>query len=380
MMETESQTSQKVLNLNQAVAFRQNFLPSQKVVFTNGCFDILHVGHVKYLQEARALGDALIVGLNSDASVKRLKGPSRPIQSQNDRAEILASLECVSAVIIFDEGTPLNLIQNILPNVLVKGGDWAVESIVGYDVVLAKGGEVKSLRFVEGRSSTSVIEKITSGPTPPQASLLETLSFEADSNASQNKKERDEDAQCNEGSNQNKIAKINIRWADEEDLDCLCEFQMQMAMETENLKLNETHLRQGVQALLLDKHKGRYLVAESVLGAEPASKNGELSGDESVTSGVAKPTVLASLLLIPEWSDWRNSTVLWIHSVFVRPELRGQGIYKTMYMQIKTQLAKQKLSVCGLRLYVDQNNPAAQSVYKKLGMKSDHYLLFEEML
>lgn len=131
----------------------------QKLVFTNGCFDLLHVGHVRYLQQARSLGDCLIVGVNSDASVSRLKGPTRPIQNENDRAEILAALGCVDYAIIFGEDTPLELIQQIEPHVLTKGGDWKPHQIVGSDFVLAKGGEVHSLQFVEGRSTTKIIEK-----------------------------------------------------------------------------------------------------------------------------------------------------------------------------------------------------------------------------
>ena len=133
---------------------------NKKVVFTNGCFDILHVGHLRYLQDARALGDFLIVGLNSDASVKRLKGSQRPIQNEKDRAEILLGLSCVDAVVIFDEDTPLELIQKVRPEVLVKGGDWKVDQIVGSDFVLSQGGEVHSLPFHQGRSTTSIVEKI----------------------------------------------------------------------------------------------------------------------------------------------------------------------------------------------------------------------------
>ena len=131
----------------------------KKIVFTNGCFDLLHVGHVRYLKEASRLGDVLIVGINTDASVKRLKGPTRPVQNQDDRAEILASLKCVTHTILFDQDTPLELIKLVQPDVLVKGGDWPIEKIVGHDVVLARGGVVKSLNFVEGRSTTNIITK-----------------------------------------------------------------------------------------------------------------------------------------------------------------------------------------------------------------------------
>lgn len=132
----------------------------RKVVFTNGCFDILHVGHIRYLQEAWGLGDMLIVGLNSDASVKRLKGEARPVQNESDRAEILAALDCVDYVVVFDEETPFELISRIQPDILVKGGDWPVEKIVGSDVVLKHGGEVKSLKFHSGRSTTGILERI----------------------------------------------------------------------------------------------------------------------------------------------------------------------------------------------------------------------------
>ncbi|MBC7741118.1 MAG: D-glycero-beta-D-manno-heptose 1-phosphate adenylyltransferase [Bdellovibrionaceae bacterium] len=132
---------------------------NKKIVFTNGCFDLLHIGHVRYLQQARAEADVLIVGVNTDASVQKLKGPTRPIQNENDRAEILASLKAVDHTILFSEDTPLNLIKSIKPDFLVKGGDWKIEQIVGSDFVLSYGGHVKSLQFIEGRSTTSIIEK-----------------------------------------------------------------------------------------------------------------------------------------------------------------------------------------------------------------------------
>ena len=136
----------------------------RKIVFTNGCFDILHKGHVTYLAQAAELGDNLIVGLNSDASVKKLKkGPNRPIQDQDSRAVILASLHHVSAVILFDEETPAELIKLVQPDVLVKGGDWKPEQIVGYDTVKAKGGEVVSIDFLPGFSTTAIEQKIKSG-------------------------------------------------------------------------------------------------------------------------------------------------------------------------------------------------------------------------
>lgn len=132
----------------------------EKIVFTNGCFDLLHYGHVHYLAVARALGDRLIVGLNSTTSVKRLKGIHRPINDDLTRQHLLASLECVSLVVEFEEDTPLELIQLLSPDTLVKGGDWKAEQIVGSDWVLSKGGNVQSLPFVEGYSTTNIEEKI----------------------------------------------------------------------------------------------------------------------------------------------------------------------------------------------------------------------------
>ncbi|OYZ22214.1 MAG: D-glycero-beta-D-manno-heptose 1-phosphate adenylyltransferase [Bdellovibrio sp. 28-41-41] len=137
-------------------AIRKN----KKVVFTNGCFDLLHVGHVKYLKEAKSKGDFLIVGINADASVKRLKGPTRPIQNENDRSEILAALESVDATVIFTEDTPENLIKMVHPDVLVKGGDWKINQIVGGEFVQGYGGQVLSLVFIDGKSTTSIVSKI----------------------------------------------------------------------------------------------------------------------------------------------------------------------------------------------------------------------------
>ena len=131
---------------------------NQKVVFTNGCFDILHRGHVDYLAKAADLGDKLIIGVNTDASVSKLKGLNRPIQDEDSRMHILASLECVDAVILFDEETPYELIKFVQPDILVKGSDYKPENIVGYDIVTAKGGEVKTIDFIPGYS-TSLIEK-----------------------------------------------------------------------------------------------------------------------------------------------------------------------------------------------------------------------------
>ena len=133
---------------------------NKKIVFTNGCFDILHVGHVRYLSKAKKLGNILIVGLNSDKSVKKLKGDNRPINIFEDRATLLASLRFVDLVIIFEEKTPENLIKKIKPDILVKGGDYNIEDIVGYKTVIENGGEVKVLGFHEGYSSSNYINKI----------------------------------------------------------------------------------------------------------------------------------------------------------------------------------------------------------------------------
>tara|TARA_B100000795_G_scaffold101107_1_gene74342 strand:- start:2394 stop:2885 length:492 start_codon:yes stop_codon:yes gene_type:complete len=142
---------------SQLTEWRKN---DQKIVFTNGCFDLLHLGHVDYLAKARDLGHKLIIGLNTDASVSRIKGPSRPVKDQNSRAIILAAMQFVDAVIFFDEETPINLITWVQPDVLVKGGDYTLEGIVGHEIVLAKGGEVKTIPFVEGYSSSKLIAKI----------------------------------------------------------------------------------------------------------------------------------------------------------------------------------------------------------------------------
>ncbi len=133
---------------------------SAQIAFTNGCFDILHYGHVYYLAEARALGDKLIVGLNSTDSVRRLKGKHRPINDELTRLHLLASLQCVDAVVLFEEDTPLQLIQHIQPDILVKGGDWKIEQIVGSDVVQSRGGIVKNLPYVSGYSTTNIEQKV----------------------------------------------------------------------------------------------------------------------------------------------------------------------------------------------------------------------------
>ncbi|MBC7197588.1 MAG: D-glycero-beta-D-manno-heptose 1-phosphate adenylyltransferase [Deferribacterales bacterium] len=131
-----------------------------KVVFTNGCFDILHIGHLRYLEEAKKLGDILVVGVNSDDSVKRLKGEKRPINKLNERMEMLAGLKPVDYVTYFEEDTPYNLIKLLVPDILVKGGDWKVDEIVGSDIVLDNGGEVFSLNFEENFATTNIIEEV----------------------------------------------------------------------------------------------------------------------------------------------------------------------------------------------------------------------------
>jgi rfaE bifunctional protein nucleotidyltransferase chain/domain len=136
---------------------------NKKIVFTNGCFDIIHPGHVDYLSQARDLGDYLVLGLNTDNSVKRLnKAPNRPINTENARAMVLAAMECVDAIVLFDEETPYDLIKFLSPDVLVKGDDYQVEKIVGYDIVKANGGKVVTIPFLEGFSTTKMIAKILS--------------------------------------------------------------------------------------------------------------------------------------------------------------------------------------------------------------------------
>lgn len=132
----------------------------KRIVFTNGCFDLLHIGHVRYLEKARALGDVLVVGVNSDSSVRKLKGPKRPVLPEEERAEILSGLGCVDYVTLFDEIDPLKLITSLQPDVLVKGGDWTKEQTVGKDVVERSGGEVVIIPFVKGASSSNLIETI----------------------------------------------------------------------------------------------------------------------------------------------------------------------------------------------------------------------------
>jgi rfaE bifunctional protein nucleotidyltransferase chain/domain len=151
----------KVLSLAAAVARVEDLRRTGKtIVFTNGVFDLLHPGHIRYLEDARRQGDALIVGVNSDRSVRTIKGPDRPITPEHERAEVLAALACVHAVVLFDEPDPLHLIQHVQPDVLVKGADWAADRIIGREVVEARGGRTVRIPLAEGYSSSAIIEKI----------------------------------------------------------------------------------------------------------------------------------------------------------------------------------------------------------------------------
>jgi rfaE bifunctional protein nucleotidyltransferase chain/domain len=154
----------EILTLDEAILrFGREKRNGRRIVFTNGCFDLLHPGHIGSLEQARALGDALIVGLNSDASVRQLKGAGRPVLPERERAEILAALECVDAVVIFDALTPREIIAGLLPDVLVKGADWAGDQIVGREEVEAAGGSVVSIPVVPGYSTTEILRKIREG-------------------------------------------------------------------------------------------------------------------------------------------------------------------------------------------------------------------------
>jgi rfaE bifunctional protein nucleotidyltransferase chain/domain len=149
----------KVYTLDQLVTQRAAWKSEQrKVVFTNGVFDILHRGHVEYLNASKKLGDILVVGMNSDASVRRIKGPLRPVVPESDRAYIISQLACVDGVCLFEEDTPIDIITKLVPDVLVKGADWNIDAIVGKDVVEAAGGEVRTIEFIPNRSTTNIIE------------------------------------------------------------------------------------------------------------------------------------------------------------------------------------------------------------------------------
>lgn len=155
---------QKIMNADAMSAKVKSWkAEGKKIVFTNGCFDLLHLGHISYLAKAASMGDKLIVAINSDASVKRLKGVNRPINNEVSRGIMLAAFFFIDAIIVFDEDTPLLTIQNILPDVLVKGGDYTISQIVGATEVMANGGEVKVIDFLPGYSSTNIIERIRNG-------------------------------------------------------------------------------------------------------------------------------------------------------------------------------------------------------------------------
>jgi rfaE bifunctional protein nucleotidyltransferase chain/domain len=152
-------TADKILTLDALIEKRKEW-NDQEVVFTNGCFDILHLGHVDYLEKAASKGDKLIVALNTDASVSKLKGPTRPVNKEEARARIIAALSFVDAVVFFSEDTPLSLIKQLLPDVLVKGSDYDMSNIIGADIVMENGGKVETIKLVDGYSTTNIINKI----------------------------------------------------------------------------------------------------------------------------------------------------------------------------------------------------------------------------
>ena len=151
----------KIVDLDSMIAIRQSLkVEGKKVVFTNGCFDILHLGHVEYLSKARDLGDVLILGLNTDNSIRRIKGLERPVQNDVTRSTIVASLQFVDYVVFFDDDTPFNIIAKLIPDILTKGADYSIENIVGAQTVLENGGEVKTIELTEGYSTTKIIDKL----------------------------------------------------------------------------------------------------------------------------------------------------------------------------------------------------------------------------
>jgi D-beta-D-heptose 7-phosphate kinase/D-beta-D-heptose 1-phosphate adenosyltransferase len=167
-MKFDGDAASRVLTRDQGVALAASLRAAGKaVVFTNGVFDLLHPGHVRYLEVARALGDALIVGLNADASVRRNKGPERPITPEGERAEVLAGLQSVDAVVLFDEDTPDAIVKALQPDVLVKGADWAPDQIVGRDTVEARGGRVVLVPIEQGHSTTSIVNRVRSATGRP---------------------------------------------------------------------------------------------------------------------------------------------------------------------------------------------------------------------
>ncbi len=162
-MSTKIHFSEKVFDLDSISEKVNNWKSKNHVVFTNGCFDILHLGHLDYLFKASKLGDKLIVGVNTDKSIQRIKGENRPIQNESSRASILAALSCVDAVVLFQEDTPKQLIELIQPNTLVKGADYKIEDIVGSDFVIANGGSVETIPFLKGYSTSHIINSIKNG-------------------------------------------------------------------------------------------------------------------------------------------------------------------------------------------------------------------------
>ncbi|HLE31547.1 MAG TPA: D-glycero-beta-D-manno-heptose 1-phosphate adenylyltransferase [Bacteroidota bacterium] len=155
-----------VVSLQELLVARKRIkIEGKRVVFTNGCFDILHRGHVEYLRKAKALGDVLVVGVNTDSSVRRIKGPDRPVIDESDRAFVLAALASVDYVCLFNEDTPYELIRALVPDMLVKGADWAIEKVVGRDIVEAAGGSVQTIEFLPDRSTTGILERIRKHPS-----------------------------------------------------------------------------------------------------------------------------------------------------------------------------------------------------------------------
>ena len=162
-MSTKTHFSEKIFDLDSISDKVNNWKSKNHIVFTNGCFDILHLGHIDYLFKASKLGDKLIVGVNTDTSIQRIKGENRPIQNESSRASILAGLSCVDAVVLFHEDTPKQLIELIQPNTLVKGADYKIEDIVGSDFVIANGGSVETIPFLKGYSTSHIINSIKNG-------------------------------------------------------------------------------------------------------------------------------------------------------------------------------------------------------------------------
>ena len=162
-MSTKTHFSEKIFDLDSISEKVNNWKSKNHIVFTNGCFDILHLGHIDYLFKASKLGDKLIVGLNTDKSIQHIKGENRPIQNESSRASILASLSCVDAVVLFHQDTPKQLIELIQPNTLVKGADYKIEDIVGSDFVIANGGSVETIPFLKGYSTSHIINSIKNG-------------------------------------------------------------------------------------------------------------------------------------------------------------------------------------------------------------------------